>query len=97
MKDKAYEVLGKTIVGVYIKYAKQAGTTPRSQLFLVFDDYSSYEFYCYGDDIRPTNGIWPNSSFPHVSSYMQEGYFFAYKAVIDPDSGKLAYEAKDRA
>lgn len=96
MKDKAYEILGKTIVGVYIKYAKQADVTPRSQLFLVFDDYSSYEFYCYGDDIRPTNGIWPNSSFPHVSSYMQEGYFFAYKAVIDPDTGKVAYAAQDR-
>jgi len=96
MKEKAWQILGKTIIGVYIKYSKQQSVRPKSQLFLVFDDYTCFEFYCYRDDIRPTNGIWPNASFDHVSSYMKEAYFLAYQAVIDPDSGKVVFEAHDR-
>ena len=72
MKDKACEILGKTIIGVYIKYSKHDRIRPQSQLYLVFDDYSCYEFYCYEDDIRPTNGIWPASGFNHVSSNMKD-------------------------
>ncbi|MDQ1362987.1 MAG: hypothetical protein QG652_847 [Pseudomonadota bacterium] len=96
MKDKAYEILGKTIVGVYIKYSEDPHNTPRSQLMLVFSDYSCYEFYCTCDDIRPTNGIWPLAGFDHVFRYMNEGYFMAYQALIDPDTGNIAYESHDR-
>ncbi len=97
MKERAYEILGKTIIGIYIKYSKHDGIHPKSQLHLVFDDYSCYEFYCYNEDIRPTNGLWPNSSFDHVSSYMKDAYFLAYRAVIDPDSDEVAYEVHDRS
>ncbi|MCW9013279.1 MAG: hypothetical protein OQL06_05810 [Gammaproteobacteria bacterium] len=95
MNQNINQIHNKKITGVVIREHNSEGVYS-SQLFLVFNDYSCYEFYCYDDDIRPTNGIWPNASFDHVSSYMKENYFMAYQAVIDPDSGQVAFESRDR-
>lgn len=54
MKDGAQEMLGRTIKGVVIK---QGESTPRSMLFLVFEDGTYFEFYSYDGEISPTGGI----------------------------------------
>jgi len=43
MKENAFQIVGKTIIGVIIKETK-TGRPPYSQLFLVFDDHTSFEF-----------------------------------------------------
>lgn len=95
MKDKAYEILGKTISSVHIRYSKDKSVRPQSQLYLIFDDNTCFEFYCYEDDIRPTNGNWPDAK-KHMQSYMRAAYFDAYKAEIDQQSGKVTFESRER-
>lgn len=96
MKDNAYEIIGKTIIGVTIKYSKESSVRPQSQLFLVFDDDSCFEFYCYRDGIRPTGGLLPNAGGDYVANYMKEAYFIAYQAAIDPESGEVMFASRDR-
>ena len=55
MKEGAKEIPGKTIRGVVITTGPDE---PASQLFLVFEDGTYYEFYS-ATDIRPTGGVDP--------------------------------------
>jgi hypothetical protein len=96
MKDTAHEILGKTITGICIRYSAKPQVTPCSQLFLVFDDGSSYEFYCYRDDIRPTGGLSPNQGMKQIDAYMKGAYFDAYRAEMDAGTGLIHYQSRDR-
>ncbi len=89
MKDNAYQIVGKTIIGVIIKQRKFKGA-PHSQLFLVFDDHTSYEFYS-DTTIKPTGGL-DKMSFNDVYRYMGDQMKVVFQAVQDPDSGKVAYK-----
>lgn len=92
MKSGAEEIIGKKIIGVIIKQAKEPGSTPQSQLYLLFDDNSHYEFYSYSGAITNTGGCWPRSSFREVYKYMGEQFDVVFHAVKDPDSDKVAYQ-----
>jgi hypothetical protein len=48
-------IIGKTIVGIIEKKNTQ-GTSPASQIFLLFSDNTNYEFYS-SDRIRGTSDI----------------------------------------
>lgn len=93
MKDGAAEIVGKTITGVIIKQVKETGSTPQSQLYLLFDDNSYYEFYSSSGSIRNTGGCFSNSSFREVYKYMEEQFDVKFHAVKDPDSDKVAYHS----
>jgi hypothetical protein len=55
MKDGIKEIIGKTIAGVVIAHNNHR--PPREQIFLVFDDESSYEIY--GESFTCASGIYP--------------------------------------
>ncbi len=65
----ASAILGRTIRSVIMKEVIDRDATPRSQLFLIFDDGTSYEFYCHADIIRQTKGLW-NGDITRVRGYM---------------------------
>jgi hypothetical protein len=88
MKDEASQIVGKRIIGVIIKNTK-TGRPPNSQLFLVFDDHTSFEFYSDAP-IKPTGGI-DKMSFREVYNYMEESMEVVFHAVEDPDSGDVAH------
>lgn len=92
MKNGAAEIVGKTITGVIIKQAKGARDTPQSQLYLLFDDNSYYEFYSFSGSISNTGGCLPNASFREVYKYMEEQFNVVFHAIKDPDSDKVAYQ-----
>ncbi len=95
MKTEAEQILGKTIVGIIIKQNKQR-RSPQSQLFLVFDDHTTYEFWSPDGGIRTTGGLWPNSSFKRVYDYMEDNLKIVYHAVKDPDSDNVASGSYER-
>lgn len=88
MKDNAHQIVGKTIIGVIIKETKLK-RPPYHQLFLIFDDHTSYEFYS-DTTIKPTGGL-DKMSFQDVYKYMGDQMKVVFQAVQDPDSGKVAY------
>lgn len=94
MKDNAYEIIGKTITGIIIKRNRHS-RSPRSQLFLIFDDFSSYEFYSPDGEIVNTGGLNKNTSFREVYNYLGENTKVIFQAVADPDSGKVSFELHD--
>ena len=47
-KDAAYKLMGKTIIGL-VKKENIRGTTPASQIFLLFSDHTYYEFYSFSE------------------------------------------------
>jgi hypothetical protein len=55
MKDGIKETIGKTIAGVVIVQNKNH--PPHQQIFLVFDDESSYEIY--GESFTCSSGVCP--------------------------------------
>jgi hypothetical protein len=59
------EIVGKTIQHVVVKKGE---AYPQSQLFLVFSDGSSMEFY--GSDMNNERGVWPGGGIDRVKSYM---------------------------
>lgn len=56
MKPQADQILGKRIAGVVIKENRNT-FQPNSQLFLLFDDGTSYEFYSDDGYINSTGSI----------------------------------------
>ena len=56
MKPEVEQILGKCIVGVVIKENKNT-YQPNSQLFLLFDDGTSYEFYSDDGYINTTGSL----------------------------------------
>lgn len=93
-KSGAVDIVGKTVIGVIIKQAKNPGTTPQSQLYLVFDDNSYYEFYSMTGVISNTGGCFLNSSFREVYNYSDDAFDVVFHAVKDPDSDKTTYSMK---
>jgi hypothetical protein len=89
MKTAAHEIIGKTIIGVIIKENK-CNTAPHSQLFLVFDDHTSYEFYTASTEIHPSCGL-NRRSFSGIYSYMNPPMEVVFQAMQDPDSAKVTY------
>jgi hypothetical protein len=70
--DYLSQLLGKRITGIVIK---ESDGTPKSQLFLLFDDGSHFEFYSAFDRIVPTKGLWPHhegQTIANVRAYMGE-------------------------
>jgi len=94
MKDNAYEIIGKTITGIIIKKNRH-GRSPCNQLFLLFDDFSSYEFYSPNGEIVTTGGLNKNTSFREVYNYLGGNTKVIFQAVADPDSGKVTFESYD--
>ena len=62
------DIVGKTIKGIVVK--KSDIKNPTSQIFLLFNDNTYYEFYC-DSIIRGTNGI-DNGGMDTVKNYMPE-------------------------
>lgn len=56
MKHEADKILGKRIIGVVMKENTNA-LQPSSQVFLLFDDHTSYEFYSDDGYINSTGSI----------------------------------------
>ena len=56
MKHEVEKIIGKRIVGVVMKETKKE-FQPSSQLFLLFDDHTSYEFYSDDGYINSTGSI----------------------------------------
>ncbi|HAA05523.1 MAG TPA: hypothetical protein DCZ69_02100 [Syntrophobacteraceae bacterium] len=70
--DYLTKLLGKRIVGIIIK---ESEGTPKSQLFLLFEDDTHFEFYSAFDRIIPTKGLWQHSdgqTIENVRAYMGE-------------------------
>ena len=63
------QILGRTIAHVLVK---ERGTTPRSQVFLVFTDGTYYEFYCTEGNISPTSAAY-RGGVEDVRAYMPSG------------------------
>lgn len=51
VKSGVKRILGKTISGIIVKDREG---TPKTQLFLLFDDDTWYEFYSMSEDIKTT-------------------------------------------
>lgn len=92
MDNRAGEILGKTISGVVIKESINGKTSPDSQLFLLFDDNSCYEFYCSSDIICRTKGINQNSGLDFVKQYMSDRHEISYMAVTNPETGETNFK-----
>ena len=70
--DCLSQLLGKRITGIVVK---ESDGTPKSQLFLLFDDDTHFEFYCVFDRIVPTKGLWQHGEghgIQNVREYMGE-------------------------
>ncbi len=70
--DYLSQLLGKRITGIVIK---ESEGTPKSQLFLLFEDDTHFEFYSAFDRIVPTKGLWQHGegrTIENVRVYMGE-------------------------
>jgi hypothetical protein len=70
--DYLSQLLGKRITGIVIK---ESEGTPKSQLFLLFEDDTHFEFYSAFDRIVPTKGLWQHGeghTIQNVRGYMGE-------------------------
>lgn len=68
MKDEIKQIIGKTISGVIVK--EMEGGQPTSQVFLLFSDNTSYEFYSYST-ICGAGGVDPGGA-EAVRQYIPE-------------------------
>ena len=91
MKDGAAEIIGKTITGVIVKSAKDGKGHPKGQLFLVFDDGSSFEFYNDYGPFSAAGSLDKNISFREIYNYMEDRYDIDFQAIKDPDSDDIAF------
>lgn len=57
MKNIPEELVGKRLASVVLRKARGEGLHPRAQLFLCFDDGSSFEFWCGDGEIHPAGGL----------------------------------------
>ena len=55
MKDGVRQIIGKRIAGIVAK--KSNGRSPKSQVFLLFDDGTYYEFWSPDGEITGISGI----------------------------------------
>ena len=64
MKDGIKEIVGRTVAGVVIAYNKER--SPHNQIFLIFEDGTSYEIY--GDSFTCCSGV-VNKGIERVLEY----------------------------
>lgn len=64
----AKKIIGKTIAGVVVK---ESDHNPKSQVFLIFSDNTSYEFYSDETEIRGNTDIQPYG-LEGVKAYIPE-------------------------
>lgn len=57
IKDEVEQIVGRRIVGVVIKHRDKPEAAVTSQLFLLFEDGSYYEFYTYNCSVSTTGGV----------------------------------------
>lgn len=57
MKYIPASIVGKRIASVVLRKANQPNAWPQSQLFLIFEDGTSYEFWCSDDEIHPSGDL----------------------------------------
>jgi hypothetical protein len=82
MKSGVKEILGKTITGVIAKIARN-GLPPRSQVFLVFDDNTYYEFFSYAE-ICGTSGA-RLGGMDAALAYMADDHDINFESSINND------------
>ena len=78
IKSGVKRILGKTISGIIVKDREGI---PKTQLFLLFDDDTWYEFYSMSEDIKTTSGDVPGG-LKDLYNYMGDTsriVFEAYK------------------
>ncbi len=68
-------IVGKTISGIVIK----EGDSPTTQLFLLFDDGTYYEFYSLGGPIATSSGLIPGGR-KEVHSYCASSHRCIFEA-----------------
>lgn len=68
MKDGLRQIVGKTISSVVV--ARNEDANPRNQVFLVFSDGTSFEFF--GADFSCANGL-DRSGVEEVKDYAERG------------------------
>lgn len=89
MSDRPGAIVGRRINAVVLKAARDPRAHPATQLFLIFEDGTSYEFYAREDVITCAGGI-DKGGLPRVLGYMQERMQVIYCAAEDPDSGEVS-------
>lgn len=88
MRGEAGLIVGKRIIGVVMKESRN-GMSPNGQMFLVFDDNTSFEFYT-DTQITPAGGL-DRMSFEDACNYMDERSRVLYRACEDPETGEVVY------
>lgn len=83
MQPYLEEMLGKTIHAVIVKEREKG--TPNSQIFLVFDDGSFFEFYSMSDNILAAKGV-KHGTLADVRKYMDATCSNVLEAAIDKES-----------
>jgi hypothetical protein len=71
MKELPEELVGKRISGVVLRVAKNPRIRPQGQLFLCFDDGTSFEFWSGLEEIHPAGGL-DDYSVETVANYMSD-------------------------
>jgi hypothetical protein len=93
MKDAAAGIIGKRITGVVVKQIRKGGG-PRGQLFLVFEDGSSFEFYSVDGCIVGAGGL-DRGGLVQVLRYLPDSHRVEWAAVRDPDTGQVSVDRYD--
>lgn len=83
MKNIPEELVGKRLASVVLRKARSESSHPRTQLFLCFDDGTSFEFWCDNDEIHPAGGL-DSFSAETLDTYMGD----VMKVVRQAPSGK---------
>lgn len=69
MKELPEELVGKRISAVVLRCAKNERIRPQGQLFLFFDDGTSFEFWSGVEEIHPSGGF-DDYTVESVARYM---------------------------
>lgn len=69
IKDEVEQIIGKRIRGVVIKQKTSGPSEVSSQLFLLFDDDTYYEFYTCDEPLCTTGGV-DHGGLREVLDYM---------------------------
>lgn len=69
VKDEVEKIIGRRISGVVIKHNNDNRAELSSQLFLLFDDNTYYEFYTNDSPIGTTGGV-DQGGLKEVLAYM---------------------------
>ena len=80
LKDSVRKILGRTIAAVVFKEKSSPGD-PSWQLFLVFDDDKSFEFYGTEDELRCSSHL-ETGGRKAVHEYMQDSMKTSLEAYI---------------